>query len=238
MRNVLITGGSRGIGAATVKKFCALGDRVFFTFRTSLIKADALAKSTGAIAICTDGSNPKAVERMITTIKAQCGGIDILVNNAGIAQEKLFSDITLSDWENMFDHNLKNAFLTTQAVLPDMIHKKSGAIVNVSSIWGEVGASCEVHYSAAKAGMIGMSKALAKELAPSGIRVNCITPGMIDTDMNAGYSEEDKAAIVEEIPLMRMGTAEDVAEMIAFLCSENASYLTGQVIGVNGGWNI
>ena len=237
MRNVLITGGSRGIGAAAVRLFLEKGDRVFFSYRNSRKEAEELAK-IGAVPVCADMSCEEDVQKMMETIKQTAHGIDVLINNAGIAQEKMFCDLTKSDWENMFSNNVTSCFLVTKAVLPDMIHQKSGVVLNVSSIWGEIGASCEVHYSASKAAVIGMSKALAKELAPSGIRVNCITPGMIDTEMNACYTEEEKKDITSEIPLERMGTAEDVAELFYFLSSPNAAYLTGQVIGVNGGWNI
>lgn len=237
MRNVLITGGSRGIGAAAVRLFLEKGDRVFFSYRNSHKEAEELQK-IGAVPVCADMSCEKDVQRMMETIRQTAHGIDVLINNAGIAQEKMFCDLTKSDWENMFSNNVTSCFLVTKEVLPDMIHQKSGVILNVSSIWGEIGASCEVHYSASKAAVIGMSKALAKELAPSGIRVNCITPGMIDTEMNACYTEEEKKDITSEIPLERMGTAEDVAELFYFLSSPNAAYLTGQVIGVNGGWNI
>lgn len=237
MRNVLITGGSRGIGAAAVRLFLEKGDRVFFSYRNSRKEAEELAK-IGAVPVCADMSCEEDVQKMMETIKQTAHGIDVLINNAGIAQEKMFCDLTKSDWENMFSNNVTSCFFVTKAVLPDMIHQKSGVILNVSSIWGEIGASCEVHYSASKAAVIGMSKALAKELAPSGIRVNCITPGMIDTEMNACYTEEEKKDITSEIPLERMGTAEDVAELFYFLSSPNAAYLTGQVIGVNGGWNI
>ena len=210
---------------------------MFFSYRNSRKEAEELAK-IGAVPVCADMSCEEDVQKMMETIKQTAHGIDVLINNAGIAQEKMFCDLTKSDWENMFSNNVTSCFLVTKAVLPDMIHKKSGVILNVSSIWGEIGASCEVHYSASKAAVIGMSKALAKELAPSGIRVNCITPGMIDTEMNACYTEEEKKDITSEIPLERMGTAEDVAELFYFLSSPNAAYLTGQVIGVNGGWNI
>ena len=205
MRNVLITGGSRGIGAAAVRLFLEKGDRVFFSYRNSHKEAEELQK-IGAVPVCADMSCEKDVQRMMETIRQTAHGIDVLINNAGIAQEKMFCDLTKSDWENMFSNNVPSG--------------------------------CEVHYSASKAAVIGMSKALAKELAPSGIRVNCITPGMIDTEMNACYTEEEKKDITSEIPLERMGTAEDVAELFYFLSSPNAAYLTGQVIGVNGGWNI
>jgi 3-oxoacyl-[acyl-carrier protein] reductase len=166
------------------------------------------------------------------------GRIDVLVNNAGIAQSKMFTDLTADDWDAMFDVNVKGAFHCCQSVLPGMISRKSGCILNVSSIWGLVGASCETHYSAAKAAVIGLTKALAKELGPSGIRVNAVAPGVIDTDMIAGLDDETREALKEETPLCRLGTAEDVAQTIRFLTSDSAGFITGQVISPNGGFVI
>ncbi|MEG1406900.1 MAG: SDR family oxidoreductase, partial [Ruthenibacterium sp.] len=163
------------------------------------------------------------------------GAPDILINNAGIAQQKLFTDITEAEWDTMMNTNAKGAFLCCKAALPHMIRQKWGRIVNISSMWGQVGASCEVHYSAAKAAVIGLTKALAKEEAPSGITVNCVAPGVIETDMMATFSAEDKAALAAETPLERLGSAEDIAGATAFLASDAAAFITGQVIGVNGG---
>ena len=233
MKTVLITGGSRGIGAACVRLFSKNDFRVYFTYHTSEQHAFALCRETGAAAICADVAVPADIQRL-----AQCGPIDILVNNAGIAEQKLFSDITLSDWDRMFDVNVKGMFLVTQAFLPNMIHNKYGKIINLSSIWGQCGASCEVHYSASKAAVIGFTKALAKELGLSGICVNCVAPGIIDTDMNTHLSSEDLDALNAEIPLNRMGTPEEVANVIYFLASEQADYITGQIIAPNGGWEL
>ena len=159
----------------------------------------------------------------------------MLINNAGIAESALFTDVTDEMWKRMLDTNLSGAFYASRAVLPNMISKKRGVILNVSSMWGQVGASCEVHYSAAKAGLIGMTKALAKEVGPSGIRVNCVSPGVIDTDMNANLSDSDIEALKNETPLERIGNATDIAEALLFLASDKASFITGQDIGVNGG---
>ena len=161
--------------------------------------------------------------------------VDVLVSNAGIAQQKLFTDITPEEWQRMLDVNLTGAFNLCQLALPGMIRRKAGRILTVSSMWGQTGGSCEVHYSAAKAGLIGLTKALAKEEGPSGITVNCVAPGVIDTDMMASFTAEDKAALAEETPVGRLGTAEEVAKLLLYLAGEDAGYITGQVFGVNGG---
>ena len=175
---------------------------------------------------------------MYSSLKGQGIHVDAIVNNAGVSSSGLFVDISESEWDEMFAINTKGAFLVTKSFLPDMLSRQRGSIVNISSIWGETGAAAEVCYSASKAALIGMTKALAKELAPSGIRVNCVCPGCIDTDMNKCYSDEERAAIAEDIPLGREGTVEEAAHAIEFLSSDAASYITGQVIGVNGGWYI
>ena len=234
MRNVVVTGGTRGIGAACTKLFTENGDRVFAIYSKDDKSAECIAGKTGAIIIKADISNPQDVQRAVEQIHSW-GKIDVLVNNAGIAQIKMFCDLTMDDWDRMMDVNIKGTFLMTQAVLPDMVHKKNGKFINVSSMWGQTGGSCEVHYSASKAAVIGFTKALAKELAPSGICVNCVSPGVIDTEMNAELSEDDRCELCEEIPLGKIGTAEDAANSIFFLADEKASYITGQVIAVNGG---
>lgn len=238
MKTVLITGGSRGIGAACVRLFSQHGWRVFFTYLHSADAANALAAETGAMAICADAGDFSAAAKVAEQIHAAGFTVDALVNNAGIAQQKLFSDITESDWDKMFSVNLKSMFSMTQAVLPDMIHKKSGKIINLSSIWGQVGASCEVHYSAAKAGVIGFTKALAKELGLSGICVNCVAPGLVDTDMNACHTPEALAEVTAEIPLSRAGTPAEIAQTIFFLAQPDSDYITGQVFAPNGGWEM
>ncbi len=235
MRNVVITGGSRGIGAACAEAFAKCGDRVFIIYEKNDARAAEVAAKTGAALIKADVSDEAAVRAAAEAVHEACGAVDVLVNNAGIAQIKMFCDITPAEWDRMFAVNVRGAFLMTQAFLPDMIRKKSGKIINISSIWGETGASCEVHYSATKAALIGFTKALAKELAPSGVCVNAICPGVIETEMNESLDSETKAALLEEIPAMRLGTADEVAQTAVFLASGGADYITGQVIGINGG---
>lgn len=235
MRNVVITGGSRGIGAACAKAFCENGDRVFIIYEKNDEAANEVSKECGAIPIKADISSKKAILAAGEQIRAICGKIDVLINNAGISQIKLFSDITENDYDKMTSVNIDGAFFVTQEFLPDMIHKKYGKIINISSMWGEVGASCEVHYSLTKSAIIGFTKALAKEVAPSGICVNCITPGVIDTEMNAEIDPESKKQLIDEIPLMRMGKAEEVAKLALFLASSDSDYITGQIIGISGG---
>lgn len=238
MKTVLITGGAKGIGAACAEEFAKKGAHVIINYNKSKNEAETLAKTIGAKAICADVSDSNSVDNMYRTLKASGIHIDCIVNNAGISSDKLFTDITEEEWDKMFSVNTKGTFLVTKAFLPDMIHNKSGNIINISSIWGEIGAAAEVHYSASKAAVIGMTKALAKELAPSGIRVNCICPGYIKTDMTSCYSESEVSAICEDIPLGRIGTACEIAKAAAFLASDDAAYITGQILGINGGWNI
>lgn len=235
MQNVVITGGSRGIGAETAKLFARNGDRVFIIYEKSDDAAKRISEEIGAAAIKADISKETDVQMAASEIHRLCGSVDILVNNAGISQIKVFSDITSEDWDRMFGVNVKGAFLMTKAFLPDMINKKSGKIINVSSVWGQTGGSCEVHYSASKAALIGFTKSLAKELGPSGICVNCVAPGVIDTDMNRELDDEAVKALREEIPLEKIGTAREAAESIFFLASDKASYITGQVLAINGG---
>lgn len=230
---ILITGGSRGIGAACVRAFRARGAEVSFLYATSDDAAAALSAETGAYAVRADVADRKQVLAAVGAIRAKMGKIDCLVNNAGIAQFRLFTDITEDEWHRMLEVNLGGAFHCTQAVLPDMIHEKYGRIINVSSIWGLTGASCEVHYSAAKAGLIGMSRALAKELGPSGITVNCVAPGVIDTDMNAALDAGTRAQLCEETPLGTIGRPEDIADAVLYFAG--AGFVTGQVLSPNGG---
>ena len=235
MKTVFITGGSRGIGAECVKIFSENGYRVAFSYLRSEENAIALSKKYDALCFKADVSVSSEITDAITEASAKLGKIDVLINNAGIAESALFTDVTDEMWKRMLDTNLSGAFYASRAVLPNMISKKRGVILNVSSMWGQVGASCEVHYSAAKAGLIGMTKALAKEVGPSGIRVNCVSPGVIDTDMNANLSDSDIEALKNETPLERIGNATDIAEALLFLASDKASFITGQDIGVNGG---
>ena len=237
MKNVLISGGSRGIGAACVRKFAQSGCRVAFTYKESKEKASALAAECNALALYCDFEDESSIVSALKQAKEyfDASGTDILVNNGAISEIKLFSDITSEDWARMITVNLTAPYVFCREVLGDMIRKKSGSIINVSSMWGICGASCEVHYSAAKAGLIGMTKALAKELAPSGITVNAIAPGVIDTDMNSHLSDDERQALKDEIPLMRIGKSSEIADLIYFISSDAASYITGQVISSDGG---
>ena len=241
MRKIaLITGGSRGIGAACVRAFAEAGYAVAFLYKSSEEKAKALVQSLRAegmdvAAYQCDVADPAQVRTVIADILRTYRRIDALVNCAGIAHIGLFTDMTEEEWDHLFAVNVRSAFSVTKAVLPGMISQQKGAIVNVSSMWGEVGASCEVAYSATKAALIGLTKALAKEVGPSGVRVNCVTPGVIDTDMNAQLTEEDRVSLADETPLGRIGSAEEVAKTIFYLCGEGASFITGQILGISGG---
>ena len=238
MKTVLITGAARGIGAAVAREFAANGWRVIINYKKSDALADKLKKELGAVLYRADVSCAEEVDKMSRYLASVGLFPDCIVNNAGISGEALFCDITEACWDEMFAVNTKSAFLVSKAFLPHMISQKSGSIINISSIWGEIGAACEVHYSASKAAIIGMTKALAKELAPSGIRVNCVCPGFVDTDMTAAYSDEDMEIIKSEIPQNRTAKPCEIAKSVYFLSSDAASYITGQVLGVNGGWRI
>ena len=235
MKNVLITGGSRGIGAACVKMFADNGWRVFFTYLKSEAEAQVLAAETGAIAVKCDVSKTNELENIAAEIDKFGGRFDAIVNNAGVAEQKLFTDITEEDWDRMFDINIKGMFLTTKKFIPKMISVHSGSIINISSVWGMGGGSCEVHYSASKAAVIGFTKSLACEMGPSGIRVNCVAPGVIDTKMNSHFSEDDIKALEEETPLCRTGKPDEIAETVLFL-AEKGTFITGEVIKVSGGF--
>ena len=235
-RRVLISGGDRGIGAAAARAFAAAGYQVAVLYHQNAAAAAALEQQLpGCIAIQCDVASRASCELAFRAVEQAMGRVDVLVCNAGIAQQKLFTDITPEEWQRMLDVNLTGAFHLCQLALPGMIRRKQGRILTVSSMWGQTGGSCEVHYSAAKAGLIGLTKALAKEEGPSGITVNCVAPGVIETDMMAAFTAEDKAALAEETPVGRLGTADEVAKMLVFLASEDAGYITGQVFGVNGG---
>ena len=236
MKTVLITGGSRGIGKAMVKLFCEKGYKVVFTYNSSENEAKSLAESTGALAIRANSACEADVNNAVKFAQDSFGQIDCLINNAGISSFSLFTDLTLDEWNNHIAVNLTGAFLYSKAVIPGMVSRKSGRIINITSMWGIVGSSCEVHYSTAKAGLIGMTKALAKELGPSGITVNAIAPGLIATDMNKCLSEEDIKAVADETPLMRVGNAREVAEAALFLAGDSASFITGEVMNLSGGY--
>lgn len=235
MKNVLITGGSRGIGEACVYEFLKKDFRVFLNYNKNEKKALEICKKTGAVPVKADISDSAQVKEMSDFIHENYGRVSIIINNAGISQIKLFSDISENDWDNMFDINMKGMFLVTKAFIGDMIHEKYGKIINISSMWGVTGGSCEVHYSASKAAVIGFTKALAKEVGPSGINVNCIAPGVIETDMNSELNEDDIKVLCDETPLNRIGKPEEIAKLAVFLASDDASFITGQVIGQNGG---
>ncbi len=240
MKTVIITGASRGIGAACARLFAQNGWAVAVNYRNSREKAEALASSICreggvAMAISADIGDAQQVETLFSIAEKELGTVEALVNNAGIAQQKLFTDITEEDWDELFRVDVKGVFLCCRRALPGMIRRQNGCIINISSMWGQVGASCEVHYSAAKAAIIGLTKALAKETGPSGIRVNCIAPGVIQTEMNGHLSPETLEELREETPLETLGTPEDVARAALFLCSPESSFITGQVLGVNGG---
>ena len=235
-RCVLISGGDRGIGAAAARAFSRAGYRVAVLYHSNAAAAAALEQELpGCIAIQCDVASRPSCEAAFRAAEQALGRVDVLVSNAGIAQQKLFTDLTAEEWQRMLDVNLTGAFNLCQLALPGMIRRKTGRILTVSSMWGQTGGSCEVHYSAAKAGLIGLTKALAKEEGPSGITVNCVAPGVIDTDMMAAFTAEDKAALAEETPVGRLGTADEVAGLLLFLAGEDAGYITGQVFGINGG---
>lgn len=236
-KSVLITGGSRGIGAAAVKAFAAAGWKTAFFYRENTEAAKRVSEETGAAAVRCDVS---AGEEIAFSVKAAriCLGVsafDAVVLNAGVSASGLFTDMTDDAFSQVMNTNLYGAMAVAREALPAMISRKSGSVVTVSSIWGQTGASCEVLYSASKGAVIGFTKALAKEVGPSGIRVNCIAPGVIDTDMNSCYTKSDMAQLAQETALLRIGTPEEVADTALFLASDSASYITGQVIAVNGG---
>ena len=240
-KTVLITGASGGIGRAAALAFAREGYNVAVHYNKSGGDAEELCAAietlgVKAVPVQADISDRSAVEKMFAEVRNALGAVGVLVNNAGIAEQALFSDITEEMWDRMFDVNVKGAYLCTKSALPDMIHEKWGRIINISSMWGISGASCEVHYSASKAALIGFTKALAKEVGLSGITVNCIAPGVIDTPMNGHLSPDIMEELKNETPLNRIGTPEDAAEAILFLASERSSFITGQVLSVDGGF--
>ena len=235
MKNILITGGSRGIGQAMVRKFAKEGYSVAFTYKSSVDAAEELVKETGALAIMADSASEKEIAAAVAKAGKALGGIDVLINNAGISSYSLLQDLTLSEWNECIAINLTSAFLYSREVIPYMLKNHEGRIINITSIWGLVGASCEVHYSTAKAGLIGFTKALAKELGPSGITVNAIAPGVIETDMNAHLSGDDLKALEDETPVGRIGKADEIASAALYLANEGSSFITGEVLNVSGG---
>lgn len=235
MKTALITGGSRGIGAQIVRDLSKNGWQVAFTYLRSHEAAQSLVQETGALAIPCDARDEQQVTASTNQVFKAFRHVDALIHNAGEAWTGLLQDMTASQWDQLFSLHVKGAFLHTKALLPHMLSNHAGNILYITSMWGEVGASMEVGYSACKAALIGMMKGLAKEVGPSGIRVNCVSPGVIDTDMMNAYSLEDKQALMEETPLGRLGTTQDVACAVRFLLSEEASFITGQTLSVNGG---
>ena len=239
-KTVLITGAARGIGAACAEKFAALGYNIVLNYRTSEKQALALAEtlkqnSAQVLCVCADVSDANAVESLFAQAEAAFGQVDILINNAGISQIKMLCDVTETDWRHMFAVNMDSAYLCSKRALCAMVAQKWGRIIHISSMWGICGASCEVHYSASKAAVIGFTKALAQELAPSGINVNCVAPGVVDTDM-CKFDDETKKLVTEDIPLGKIASPEKIADTIAFLASDKADYITGEVINVSGGF--
>lgn len=235
-KTVLITGGARGIGAAAVRRFHQAGYRVMFCYRSAEAAAAVLERECpGVRGIRCDVSDPAAVERLFATLEATFDGLDALVLNAGISKVGLLTDLSLADWEEIFATNVRSLYLCCHAALPQMVRQQRGSIVTVSSMWGEVGGSCEVAYSASKGAVIAFTKALAKEVGPSHIRVNSVSPGTIATDMVKSFPPETLDLLKEETPLDRLGDPKDVAEAIFWLCEEGSSFITGQVLGVNGG---
>ena len=236
MKTVLVTGGSRGIGKECVKMFSDAGYRVAFTYKSSEQAAAQLASECGALAIRADSEIPAEIEAAVALCEREIGAPDVLINNAAVSSIALITDVTLEEWHRVMNVSVTGSFLYSKRVLPKMINKKWGRIINIGSMWGSVGASCEVHYSTAKAAIEGFTKALAKEVGPSGITVNAIAPGVIKTDMNASLDEETMRALADETPVGRIGEPCDVARAALFLVSEGASFITGEIMNVSGGF--
>lgn len=242
MSVVLVTGGAGGIGSEISVYFARRGYDVAIQYNSGRERAEQLAteiRSTfkvRTVAVGADFEDEKSVCDMFEEVVKTLGAPDVVVNNAGISEQRLFTDVTPQEWQRMVNVNMSAAFYICQCAAPYMIKKQKGAIVNVSSMWGISGASCEVAYSATKAGIIGMTKALARELGPSGIRANCVAPGVIETKMNAVHSAETMKELAEETPLCRIGKPEEVAAAVYFLASEEASFITGQTLCVDGGF--
>jgi 3-oxoacyl-[acyl-carrier protein] reductase len=240
-RTALITGGSRGIGRAACRALAGAGCAVAVGYAHAQDQAESLVREliesgANAMAVRGDVRSRDEVAAMFQAVRARMGAVDTLVCCAGVAQQKLVQDITDADWDLLFDCNVKGVFHCVQAALPDMLRRGRGCVVTLSSMWGQVGASCESHYAAAKAAVIALTQSLAKELGPSGIRFNCVSPGTIETDMTAPLGRETLDLLAADTPLGRNGTPEDVAQAILYLCSDAAAFVTGQVLPVNGGF--
>ena len=234
VRKALVTGGSRGIGAATCRCLARDGWTVLINYNESKDKALALAEEIGGTAVWADVSDPAAVKAMFDAV----GDVELLVNNAGIAHAEQVQDLTDQVWRQLYSVNIDGAFFCTRAAVPGMIRAKKGCIINITSVCGVYGSSCEAAYSSTKGAMISMTRSLFKELGPSGIRVNAIAPGVIDTDMTACFSAEEMATMAADTPLGRIGRPEDIAELAAFLASDRASFITGEIIGCDGGFRV
>lgn len=238
----LVTGGARGIGKAICRSLAKDGFKIAINYNNSEKEATALKNELSEITevdiFKCDVSDSNSVNAMFLEISQKLGNVNVLINNAGIAEQVLFTDTTDEMWQKMINTNLSGAFYCSREALKNMINEKNGVIINIASMWGEVGASMEVHYSTAKAGLIGMTKALAKEVGLSGVRVNAVSPGVVLTDMMNAFSEEDKEILKDETPLNTLGTPEDIADAVSFLVSDKARFITGQVLSVNGGFVI
>ncbi len=241
-KTALVTGGAKGIGAAICKALAEDGYNIAINYNTSDQEAIKLKLQLSAITeveiFKADVSDSVQVNNLFGQVEKVFGGVDLLVNNAGVSQQVLFTDITDDMWQKMMGANLSSAFYCCRRALPYMINKKEGNIINIASMWGQVGASMEVHYSASKAGLIGLTKALAKEVGLSGIRVNAVSPGVVLTDMMAQFSEDDINALKDETPLNNIGEVSDIANAVSFLASDKARFITGQIVPVNGGYVI
>ncbi len=238
MKKVIISGGTRGIGLACVKAFCKAGDKVAFIYKSSVELAEQIEREYGAYGFRADISQEDEVISAICEAVEILGGVDVLVNNAGISEIGLFTQMSGADFRRVIDTNLSGVFYSSREAARYMINQKSGRIINIGSVWGRCGASCEVAYSASKAGVRGLTLSMAKELGPSGITVNCIEPGVISTDMNSHFDSQTMAELCDETPMCRIGTPEDVAGAVLFLASDKASFITGQTLGVDGGFGL
>ncbi len=242
MKNVLVTGATGGIGEAIAVKLAQSGYNIALHTNSKPEQAQKLATllsreyGVNTAYVQADLIKEKEVDNMFRTLSDGFGNVDILVNNAGVSSVMMMCDTSEEEWERVHNINLKSAFLCSKKASENMVHNKWGRIINISSVWGQVGASCEVAYSSSKAALIGFTKALAKELAPSGITVNCVCPGLIDTKMNSHLSEDELLAICEEIPVGRMGKPYEVAYSVAFFAHDDSAYITGETLSVNGGW--
>lgn len=233
IRTALVTGASRGIGAECARHLAQDGYRVIINYKSSEDRAQALAEEIGGTAACADVADSAAMQELLDLYKP-----DVLVCNAGISVSGVIQDVTDASWQRLIDVNISGVFYACRAAVPHMVRRGHGRIITMSSVWGMTGASCESAYSATKAAVIGLTKALAKELGPSGITVNCIAPGVIDTEMNAVYSEAELAALAEQTPIPRLGTPRDIASLVSFLASDGAEFITGQVISSDGGFAV